>query len=173
MKTKLTPNMCYIAGLQSRSSEARSAVGVRTSIQEIEEKFAELCIKELAVPPNRLIIDDEGEERHIYFYHSRIYKRLHEVIDNQVRRFRWTNEFSGNYVAGMFDCAGYLHGNSLSIRGITSADAVMLEQLGIRTEGNRIKNITKFIALIKGYSIMLERMNPDRAAARRQTRKGE
>ena len=162
-----------MAGLQSKSKETRSAVGIRTGILEIEEKFVELCIKELAVQPNRLIIDDEGEERHVYFYHSRIYKRIHEIIGKQVRMFRWTNEFSGSYVAGMFDCAGYLHGNSLSIRGITSADAVMLEQLGIRTDGNRIKNITKFIALIKGYSVLLDLMNLERIIARKQPRKDE
>ncbi len=160
MKAKLTPSLCYMAGLQSKSNEERSAVGVSTGMDDIGQKFIEISIKELGIQPNRIIIDDiGGGMQHIYFYHSRICKRLKEIVDSSDKIFRRRNEFASAYVAGMFDAAGHKDRQGLYIKKIEPRDAIMLQNLEIYTRGNRIMNMSSFLELIKKFSIFVGKMD--------------
>ncbi len=156
MKTKLKPYICYIAGMQSMSSEAHSAVGIRTSISEIEGRFVELCLKDLGVDPKRIIVEDERVARHIYFYHSGICRRIRKVVDDSNKMFKYRNIFSSSYVAGMFDAAGRMDKKGISIRGLGHKEELVLEQLGIHTKGGFILNPGSFITLVRGFSVLLE-----------------
>lgn len=156
MKTKLTPAICYMAGLQSKGREERSAVGVSTGLEGIEQKFIEIAIKELKIQPNRIIIEEMGGGmRHVFFYHSRICKQLKDICDSSDKIFRHKNELSKAYVAGMFDAAGHKDARGLYIKKINPKDAVMLQNLEVYTKGNRIMNISSFIELIKDFSLLL------------------
>lgn len=159
MKTKLTPTICYMAGLQSKSNEERSAVGVSTGLPSIEQKFIEIAIKDLKIQPNRIIIEEiGGGMRHVFFYHSRVCKQLKDICKSSDRIFKRRNEFSKAYVAGMFDAAGHKDSQGLYMKKIEPRDAVMLQNLEIYTKGNRIMNMTSFIAFIKGFSLLFEAM---------------
>lgn len=156
MKTRLTPNMCYMAGLQSKGHEERSAVGISTGLEELEQKFVEITINELKIEPNRIIINEtEFGMRHVFFYHSRIYRELKKIVDDSDKIFKRRNELASAYVAGMFDAAGHKDKIGLYINKIGPRDAVVLQNLEIYTRGNRIMNMTSFIKLIKGFSVLL------------------
>lgn len=149
-----------MAGLQSKSKEERSAVGISTGVNDIGQKFIEISIKELGIQPNRIIIDEiGGDMQHIYFYHSRIYRKIKEVVDKSDKIFKRRNELSREYVAGMFDAAGHKDRQGLYIKKIEPRDAIMLQNLEIYTKGNRIMNISNFIELIKGSSVLLDNLN--------------
>ncbi len=159
MKTKLKPEMCYLAGMQGKGSEVRSAVGVVTTIGAIEEEFIELCIKYLLIPPNRILIEEKGNARHIYFYHSQIYRRLKEINDKKARIFTRENELSRSYIAGLFDAAGHIGRNGITIKGMDPSDELILDRLGVHTMHGRILNIRLFITLLKGYSVLFEHVH--------------
>lgn len=160
MKPKLTSSLCYMAGLQSKAHEERSAVGVYTGLESLEQRFIEIAIKELGIEPNRIVIRDAGGGmRHILFYHSRIAKRLREIVDKSDRIFKRRNELAGAYVAGMFDAAGHKDARGLYIKKIEPKDAVLLQNLEIYTRGNRITNAGSFMELARGFSLLLKAFN--------------
>lgn len=159
MKTKLTPMLCYMAGLQSKSNEEHSSVGVSTGLESIEQRFVDISINKLGIKPNRIIIEEiGGGMRHLHFYHSKIYRDIKKICDDSDKIFRRRNELSSAYVAGMFDAAGHLDKNGLYMKKIMPKDAVLLQNLEIYTKGNRIMNMTAFIELIKEFSLLLEGM---------------
>jgi hypothetical protein len=157
MNAKLTPGICYVAGLFSKSREdEKSAVGIRTSVPEIEQRFLEIAIKELLIEPNKVIIEEsESGSRHIYFYHSRVAKLLKDISAREVHIFKKKDAMSANYAAGMFDAGGHVRPTTLSMSPLSASDAFMFENLGIHTKGNLILNISSFMALVKGLSVIL------------------
>ena len=159
MKAKLTPKLCYIAGLQSKAREELSAVGVSTGMESIEQRFIEIAVNDLGIQPNRVVIEEiGGGMRHIFFYHSRVYRRVKEIVDNSDKIFRRRNELSASYVAGMFDAAGHVDKNGIYIKKIEPKDALVLQSLEIYTRGNRIMNMSSFVKFIKESSLLLEWM---------------
>jgi hypothetical protein len=158
MKTKLTPNTCYIAGLVSKSYETeKSLVGIRTSVDEIEQRFIEIAVKDFGIEPQRILIQEVGEHRHVFFYHSRVSKQLKDIVSRETHMFKKKDNLSSSYVAGMFDGAGHVTRTTITINPLSPSDVFMLENLGVHTKGNAIMNISSFIALIKGYSLLLPR----------------
>ncbi len=156
MKIKLTANLCYLAGLQDKARFTDRAIGISTRIDELEQRFTEICVKELKIEPNRIIVREEGGSKQIYFYHSKIYRELLEINSNATRIFRYSNnEFSRMYVAGIFDAAGHAEKGRIRINGLTRSDELVLENLGIHTMNGTILNAGPFVKLIKGFSIML------------------
>jgi hypothetical protein len=155
MKAKLTPSICYMAGLLSKSKNERNAVGIRTGLEELEKKFIEIAMKEFEIEPNRILIEEVDGKRHIYFFHSRVAKRLNEIIGKEDKVFKVKNTFSSNYLAGMFDAAGGFGKESMYIRDLKPVDEVMLANLGIHTRGGNIMNISSFVSSIKGHSVLL------------------
>ena len=156
MKKTLTPDVCYMAGLYSKASKReKNFVSVNTSISELQQRFIEIAVNELGVQPNKIILARESEKS-AGFYHSRVAKRLQDIVNRETYVFKTVNELSRNYVAGMFDMAGHYRG-AMEISHVNPKDAFMLENLGVHTRGDKIVNITRFIALIKGFSILLDR----------------
>ncbi len=158
MKTKLKPKICYLAGLLSKSGEVKNAIGITTSIEEIEHRFLDICLKELKIEPNKIIIEDNQRSRHIFFYNSRLRKELDKIIERETIIFKYRNEYSANYIAGMYDIAGHIQNGSLVINKLSPKDQMMFENLGLRTDSNKIRNISSIVTLISGFSIMLERI---------------
>jgi hypothetical protein len=162
MSDKLTPSICYMAGLVSRSSKReKNSVGIETTIAEIEQRFIEIAIKDLEIEPTKILIDEAEGYKHIYFYHSRVAKRLKEIYSREIHVFKKKDKLSANYVAGMFDSAGRISRNSgeVSMTPITPEDAFMLENLGIHTKGNSIMNVGNLISLIGEDSILIRRIS--------------
>ncbi len=156
MERKLSTALCYLAGLQNKGREARNAVGISTKLESITQRFVEISINDLGIKPNRIIIEEKTGSQHVFFYHSRIWKRLHEISENAEKIFKYKNELAAAYVAGMFDAAGHRDRFGLYIKGAGPRDAVLLQNLGIYTRENRIMNVSSFVSLIKGQSLLLD-----------------
>ena len=158
MKTKLTSHMCYMAGLYSKAAkQEKNFVSVNTSIEELKDRFVELSVKELGILPNKIIFG-RVSERSVGFYHSRVAKQLIDITNRETYIFKVPNELSSSYVAGMFDASGHFSAGGLEIRHVTPKDAMMLENLSIHTKGDKVLNIGRFMELIKGRSIVLDRL---------------
>lgn len=162
MKLKLTPSICYMAGLFSRNKQKeKGAVGIQTGISELEQKFVEIALNEYGIDPKKIIIEeDDRGNRHVLFYHSRVSKQLKDITAREVHLFKKKDSLSSNYVAGMFDGGGHVTHTTITVSPISSSDAFMLQNLGIHTKGNNILNIGNFISLVKGHSVLLERKPP-------------
>ncbi len=154
MKIKLTPEICYIAGLNAPFKE-KNAVGVETNIKEIETHFAELAMKLFEVDPTRIMVTEEEGRHSIYFYNSRIAKRLAEIRSKSDKLFRMQNEFSKSYLAGMFDSMGRISKSGVFMNGMHPVDEVFLANMGIHTKGGRVTNISSLVSLIKNISILV------------------
>lgn len=155
-QAKLTPNVCYMAGLFSKAPRReKNFVSINTGIEELQQRFAEIAVKDLKIEPSRIVLGRDGSLG-IGFYHSRVAKRLNDIISREVYIFRKESELSRNYVAGMFDISGHFTKSSVEIRHVRPDDALMLENLGVHTRGDSITTITRFVSLIKGPSLLLE-----------------
>ncbi len=157
MKHKLSPDTCYMAGLFSKSANDRNAVGIVTGLDEVEQRFVQIAIKDFGILPQKVLIEQAGERRRIFFYHSRIMKQLNEIATHEERIFRERNALSASYLAGIFDAAGSLRKNGAYINGLTPKDEVMLANLGIHTRDQRILNVSSFIELVNGSSYLLQK----------------
>lgn len=158
MELKLTPGICYLAGLYGKSkARARNAVGIDTTVKEIEQRFVEIALKELGIEPSRIIIEEKGHYRHVFFYHSRVAKYLERTVRRESIIFKRKNEPSSNYVAGLFDAAGHISHGEVSINGLTRSDELMLENLGVHTNNGRVMNLSALLSLIRGASSLLEK----------------
>ncbi len=155
MKLKLTPDVCYVAGLLSQSKEERTAVGIVTGKGEIEQRFISIALKEFEIKPEKIVIKEDGPNRHVYFYHSRIAKQLREIIDRENYIFKAKNDFAKSYLAGIFDAAGHVHKEGLKIKGLRPKDELMLSNLGIHSNRGRILNPSILLAFIRGRSIII------------------
>ncbi len=156
MKIKLTPTLCYLAGIQSRFKEENGAVGIKTSIDAIEQRFIEICLKELKLEPNKLLIEADGSIRHIFFYHSKLNKQLKQITENQTKLFRLPTHEARSYIAGIFDGSGYIKDGHIFIQKLSRGDEVMLENLTVHIKGNKVMSVNTFISIINGYSTMLK-----------------
>jgi hypothetical protein len=147
-----------MAGLYSKAPRReKNYVSVNTSISELQQRFIEIAVNELGILPNKIILGRESEKS-AGFYHSRVAKRLQDIVNREIYVFKTVNELSRSYVAGMFDIAGHYRG-AIEISHVNPKDAFMLENLGVHTRGDKIMNISKFIALIKESGILLNRID--------------
>jgi len=156
MKAKLKPEICYLSGLAWLSKDERSHIEVKTDIQEIEIKFVEIAVK-LGVEPSKIMISEAKGVYEAHFYHSKLAKWIREIRENESRVFKFRNELSANFVAGMFDSRGNSN-TYIDIKGISPSEGLMLENLDIHTKGSKVLNPRNLITLIKGFSIRIERI---------------
>ncbi len=155
MKTVLTPGICYMAGVYSKGPKReKNFVSLNTGMEYMQQRFAEIAVKELHIEPSKIIVARDSSMS-IGFYHSRVAKQLQNISNREAYLFKKSNELSKSYVAGMFDASGHFRPDSIEIRHITPSDALMLENLGVHTKGDKIMNISKFIVLIEGFSLLL------------------
>ncbi len=156
MKLKLEPYICYLAGLQSRNCGERNAMGIFTKSEALEQKFVGIALKNLKIEPNHVLIEEKDGAHHVYFYHSRLGAQLRAISDKCNILFKMPTAQTRNYLAGIFDAAGHVSGKGLHISNITVPETVMLENLGVHTSGDRIKDIRIFLALVRGFSVMAD-----------------
>ncbi|HVA83119.1 MAG TPA: hypothetical protein VNF06_03075 [Candidatus Aquilonibacter sp.] len=155
MPTKLSPEMCYLAGIVSKTrQEEKSMVGVTTTIDAMIENFVELALK-LGIDSKKIVIEDMDGMRHVYFFHSKIAKEIREITEKETKIFKYKNSYSSSFLAGMYDASGKVRNGKVSISRLTRADELMLQNLGIHTKGSSIMNIKYFFDFIKEHSILM------------------
>lgn len=159
MKLKLTANVCYLAGLYGKNrSEKRNAVGIDTSMKEIEQRFVEIALKDLGIGPEKILIEDREHHRRVSFFHSQVAKQLGRIVERESIIFKRKNDLAAGYVAGLFDAAGHVSAQGVTINGLTAGDQLMLDNLGVHTNNGRVMNIRALLALIGGRSVLARKL---------------
>ena len=151
MKTKLTPELSYIIGLWSRR---RSVEGVGiTAPPEILQVFVQQALELALTASDKLLIDGDKA----YFYHAKYRKFFQQVEEDKLERYKYMNEYSASYLAGVFDGAGGITENGvIYIEKFTPADEILLLRLGFpikKASGKMLIGKPKlFLTLIKNYT---------------------
>ena len=157
MKIKLGPSAYYMAGLMSKTKEENNAIGIKTGMHELEERFVEIALKDFKIDSRKILVEEGENYVHVCFYHSQIAKQLKSVIKSSPKIFTKRDVKSTSYIAGIFDAAGHIGRNVFKINGLSTEDVFILQNLGIHTRGGTILNIDSFMELVKGRSILLNR----------------
>ena len=154
MRFKPNIELCYLAGLTAHARQAeRSQIGILTQNEEIEERFIKYALK-LGVDTKKIMIEEQGTFRHIYFYHSKLAKLIREVLKERTSLPRRRRELAIAFLAGMFDSSGHVRNEKITIGRMEKADELLLELMGIHSVTFKIMNIQEFLSLIKGESIL-------------------
>lgn len=149
LKLRLTPEISYFLGFwcHSKTKEGIGVVG-----KERIERFVEISLKMSLTEPNKILI----EGRKAYFYNSRLLKFLIRLEEKKHERFKYHNEYSGNYLAGLFDSVGTFKEGVALLRKWCRKDEIILSNLGFRFEkirGNVLPMPNKyFLKFILPYS---------------------
>jgi len=151
MKIKLTPELSYVIGLW-RKCRTFEGLGVRGS-KELLEIFSKSAIDLQIMVPDKIMA---GEDR-VYFYHTAYRKFFQDVEKEQLERFKYLNEYSANYLAGIFDGAGNIDEKGVvSISKMNREDEVMLLRLGFNTKRRGdalvIERPLIFLTFIRNFS---------------------
>ncbi len=151
MKIKLTPELSYIIGLW-RKYRSFEGLGVRGN-KELVEIFSKEVIDKKLTTPDKLLT----AENQVHFYHTAYRKFFQEVEKNQLERFKYLNEYSANYLAGIFDAAGSVDEKGIvSLSKMNKEDELLLLRLGFTTKRKKgllvIERPLIFLAFIKNYS---------------------
>lgn len=157
-KLKLSPNVSYMLGIYSVNKAAGQPISVSTRNGDVIEKFVKVAIGELGVEPGKIILNENGAA----FYNSRLRKLFDRALERRRKTFKYINDYSGSYVAGLFECNGGADRKGMFIRKLDVHDGLLLEDLGIHTrvQGGKsyIMNEKAFVALIKVHSLVLEKV---------------
>lgn len=153
MKLKLTPELSYLIGLWSKR-RTTEGLGIEAG-KELQQVFAQQVLEQKLTETDKLL-SDEGK---IYFYHGKYRKFFQEIEQEKLERYKYINEYSANYLAGVFDSAG-----GISEKGIIylerygPSDELLLLRLGFpvrKIEGKMVlERPRSFLALIKNYTKM-------------------
>ncbi|HUC38966.1 MAG TPA: hypothetical protein VL944_02450 [Candidatus Acidoferrum sp.] len=154
-KLKLSPRVSYLLGIYSANRKEMPYIGIRTKNSHMTEKFIKTAIEELGILPNKILLDEEGA----HFYNSKLKKLFEKALERRMKTFKYLNDYSGNYVAGLFDCNGGMDKKGMYLRNIDVHDGLLLENLGMHTkvQGSKsyIMNEKAFVSFIKEYSSRL------------------
>lgn len=171
MKMKLTPELSYIIGLW-KENRTKEGIGVEGE-GELLSLFAQCVMGAGLTEPNKLLTKSpelrEGEEPvesesdfsergSIYFYNTSYRKFFQKVIDDELERFRYKNEYSANFFAGLFDAAGLItEEGKVCLRRCTQKDEMVLYRLGFnpvrKGKATYFTRPLKFLAYIKPFTI--------------------
>ncbi len=151
MKIKLTPSLAYFIGLW-KERRTVEGIGVKGP-EEIQAAFVHSAIENKLAEPGKILAGEES----IYFYHTAQRKFFQKVIEEELERFKYKNEYSANFLAGIFDgCGGTTAGGKVYLAGIGKADQMMLSRLGFNLVKIRgaffITRPAKFLILIKPFT---------------------
>lgn len=151
MKIKLTPELSYLIGLWSKRRCAEG-LGVEGD-KEIQGFFAQAALELKLTEPGKMLAD----ENKVYFYHGKYRKFFQEIEAEKLERYKYINEYSANYLAGVFDAAGGITEQGVIYLGrFGSTDEMLLFRLGFPTrkmEGRMVIGRPKaFLTFIRNYT---------------------
>ena len=151
MKIKLSPELSYLIGLW-RKSKSFDGLGVRGK-KELLEIFSKEAIDNKLITSDKILYD----ETQVFFYHTAYRKFFQEIEKNQLERFKYLNDYSASYLAGMFDAVGNIDEKGIiSIDKMNRQDDMLFLRLGFKTKkvpGTRImERPLVFLAFIRSYT---------------------
>ena len=150
MKVRLTPELSYVIGLW-KTVRTKEGIGVRGS-QELLDTFVKLIVDLQIIEPDKVQV----KENRVYFYHTKYKRFFFKIIDNELDKFKYINDYSGNFVAGLFDASGDISSEGIvSIHGLSRKDEILLMRLGFLTARKKdsvvIMKPRLFLRFVKPY----------------------
>jgi hypothetical protein len=143
---KFTPELAYVIGMW-HASKSRKGIGV---CGEHAPVFAQEVLR-LGLPPEGKLV---SEGSCIFFYHHRWKKYFLQILDDRLHRFKFFNEYSASYFAGIFDASARLEEGKLLIFA-DKTDEFLLNNLNFYTfrRGRMVEILQKtpFFAFIRAY----------------------
>ncbi|MCW6160335.1 MAG: hypothetical protein LVQ95_04595 [Candidatus Micrarchaeales archaeon] len=153
---KLNPRVAYVLGIYAYNKGTKATIGVVTKSNEIVQRFVKVALDDFKILPNKILIEAKEDEIQAYFYNSKLKKLFDKALERKERLFKYMNDYSAAYFAGIFEMKGGSDSNGLYIRHLDKGDAMLLEKIGIHTEakGSKtyIKNARTFMTFIRTVS---------------------
>lgn len=161
MKHKLTPQLSYFIGLW-KERRTREGIGV-CGEDELLSIFAKAALENGLTEPSKLLTsapnEGEGGSGSVYFYNSAHRKFFQGIINDELERFKYRNEYSASFLAGLFDANGGITGDGkVYLSKCTQKDEMVLYRIGfnpIRRGGPLyFTKPLKFLAYISPFTRM-------------------
>ncbi|MGC8649135.1 MAG: hypothetical protein ACP5UN_02870 [Candidatus Micrarchaeia archaeon] len=136
IKLKLNPKIAYFLGLFEYSYSAsldEPIIGIMSNKKEIITEFTTIAVNELDIEPNKIMFEHKKDFEKAYFYNSKLKKLMKRELERKLHIFKYKNEYSLNYLRGIYDAAGGIDKNGIYIINLKIDDALVMENLGIHT----------------------------------------
>ena len=152
MKIRLTPELSYIIGLWVHC-RTEKGIGVRGDGETVSN-FAKSCLDLGVAVPGKILY---GESK-IFFYNSAIRKFFDKIYGERTARFKYGNEYSEAYLAGLFDSGGSVEKGRVCMKGLDIFDKNLLDNLRMfPKDAGRFTIIGKDKAFLKFISPYVKR----------------
>jgi len=155
-KLTISPDTSYMLGIYSCNSNYDN-ISLSTSNEEMIERFVKIALFNLDVKMENMNIVDEDKYFQATIRNSKVKKLLDNALKIRDKIFKYKNEYSASYFAGIFDCNGAIDRNGIFLKRMGNYDVVLLERIGFhtKTSSNKtyIKNDMDFIMFITPCSI--------------------
>ncbi|MCD6227729.1 hypothetical protein J7J90_04520 [Candidatus Micrarchaeota archaeon] len=151
MKPKLTPLISYIIGIW-KCRKAKEGIGI-TGNDDIIRAFTMSVINSGITTPDKVQIKKDKA----FFYHSKYRVFFQKILKSRVETFKYENDYSASYFAGMFDsCGGYNKDKkTVYIANADTQDEMVLLRLGYKIKLIKSKLIIvdkeKFLSFINPF----------------------
>jgi hypothetical protein len=161
-RLKLDPDVCYFLALfeYSYSKTIREPIiGIESNNATTIENFIAFAVSKFKIEPNKIIIegnenknDGKSKER-VFFYNSKLKKLMLKELERKEKIFKYKNDYSSNYLKGIYDSCGAQNKKGMFINGLKADDAAIMERLGFHTndiaDKSYIINKNEFLKFIK------------------------
>ncbi len=122
------------------------------------EKFIEIAVNELKIKPDKITIQ-KNDEFIAYTYNSKITTYFKQMLQKRELIFKYINDYSSNYFAGLFDNKGDIINNHIYFKNIDLNDQMILEKFNIHLKNNnnvyQVLSRNSFIIFMKRNSIKI------------------
>ena len=127
MKINLSPELAYLVGLW-KHRRTKNGLGIHGS-EKLQEVFVAEAMKTLGISADKFQVG----ENEVFFYHSAYRKFFQDTVKRELEVFKWRNEYSASYLAGLFDSnGGVSETGKLFLARFSRSDTLILERLNFR-----------------------------------------
>lgn len=150
-KQKFSPELAYLLGLMTEN-KSNEGVGVKGDY-EIIEIFVKTVINLQIIECEKIII----KNNEAYFFHHKWERFFKKIESDLEERFKYHNEYSANYFAGIFDAVGTIDSKGeVYFKKLNKINELLLSRLGFRLKRKKEKvqilNPLMFLLFIKNYT---------------------
>ena len=153
-RPQIDPDLCYLLGISTISTDS-PLISVSSGDDHVIETFIKTAIGRLGIDPKKISVEESGAVKSAGFYNSILKKKLLHLLSERDRIFKYFNNYSGSYYAGIFDARGGIDRKGIFLKHLDPVDVIMLERLGVRVSGRgvfRMRTPSKFAELVRPFS---------------------
>ena len=150
----IDPDLCYLLGICTIGTDS-PLISASSGDDHVIETFIKTAIGRLAIDPKKISVEETGAVKNAGFYNSILKKKLLHLMSERERIFRYFNNYSGSYYAGIFDARGGVDRKGIFLKHLDPVDVIILERLGVRVTGRgifRMSTPSRFAELVRPFS---------------------